>query len=168
MKEIEGFISKLKHAPSPDRFLATILCIRWEHKQSPSQELSRQVESLIRQQVEKQRGRWIKSDGQIYLSTFDGPSRAIQCALRLSQIARQRGIPLRIVLHSGECFFKDEQLQGEAVEIAKSALQFATEDFVLASRTVKDLVVGAGFSFESRSKALLKSKLGIWQFYRVQ
>jgi DNA-binding SARP family transcriptional activator/pimeloyl-ACP methyl ester carboxylesterase len=168
IKEIEGFISKLKHAPSPDRFLATILCIRWEQKKNASPELRGQVESLISQQVKKQRGRWIKNDSQIYLSTFDGPSRAIQSALRLNQIARQRGIPLRIVLHSGECFFKEEELHGEAVEIAKSALQFATEDFVLASRTVKDLVVGAGFSFESRSKALLKSKLGIWQFYQVR
>lgn len=168
MKEIESFISKLKHVPSPDRFLATILCIRWEQKKNSSVELRGQVESFISQQVKKQRGRWIKSDSQIYLSTFDGPSRAIQCALRLNQIARQRRIPFQIVLHSGECYFIDEKLHGEAVEIAKSALELADEDRVLVSRTVKDLVIGAGFSFESLVKSSLKSERGTWQFYQVK
>lgn len=168
MEEIEGFISRLKRAPSTDRFLATILCIKFESKNNPSNELRSQVESLISQDVKKHRGRWMKNGGQTYLSTFDGPSRAIHCALSLNQIARQSGVSLRIVLHSGECSFKDEELRGEAVEIAKSALQLANDDSVLVSRTVKDLVVGAGFSFEGRGRALLKNKLGTWQFYQVK
>jgi hypothetical protein len=168
MREIESFISRLKDATSTDRLLATILCVGWEPKKNSSQALRSQVESLISQEVKKHRGRGMKSTGNTFLSTFDGPSRAIQCALRLRQTALQRGFALRIVLHSGECLFTEQQIRGEAVEIAKAALEVASEDGVLVSRTVKDLVVGAGFSFESRGKTFLKHKLGNWQFYQVE
>jgi hypothetical protein len=167
IKEIETFISNLNPTSPVDRSLATILCIELEQQKDPVGELPHQVKSMIDYQVERYRGRRMKNMGHLYLSTFDGPSRAIQCALTLCQVGRQNGYPLRITLHSGECFFVGEQLRGEAVEIAQAAIGIAGgEQCVLISRTVKDLVVGAGFNFKRHGVVAIGKEL--WDFYQVE
>lgn len=166
VKEVEAFISSLKPASPIDRSLATILCVELEEQEDPSGELHDQVKRVIDYQVQQYHGRRVKNMGQVYLSTFDRPSRAIQCALILCQMGRQNGLPLRIALHSGECYSADEQLRGEAVEIAQAALGMAVEQCVLVSRTVKDLVVGAGFTFERRG--VIPFGKEFWDFFQVE
>ncbi|MEJ2265931.1 MAG: alpha/beta fold hydrolase [Anaerolineales bacterium] len=166
MRTIEAFISGLKPVSSTDRLLATILCLRLERKDDSSAELHNRLESMITREIKRYQGRRMSNARQIILSTFDGPSRAIQCALALRHIGHQNGIPFPITLHSGECLVVGKQLGGEAVEIAKAALRVAGRESVLVSRTVKDLVVGAGFSFEKRGVILFGEEL--WEFFQVE
>lgn len=166
MSTIEAFISSLKSISSTDRLLATILCVRLERQDDPSGGLNKWLESMITREIKRYRGRRMSNARQIILSTFDGPSRAIQCALALHHIGHQHGIPFSITVHTGECFVVGNQLGGEAVEIAKAALRVAGGESVLVSRTVKDLVVGAGFTFEKHGAISFGKEL--WEFYQVE
>jgi len=81
---------------------------------------------------------------------FDGPSRALQCAQAVRAFGQQSGVQVRVGLHTGECEMVDGQVQGVALKITASIKAQANADEVLVPRTVADLVVGAGFSFEDR------------------
>jgi DNA-binding SARP family transcriptional activator/pimeloyl-ACP methyl ester carboxylesterase len=166
MRTIEAFISSLKSVSSTDRLLATILCIRLERKDDSAGELYKRLESIFNREIKRYQGYRMRNSRQIVLSTFDGPSRAIQCALTLHRIGRQNGIPFPITLHTGECLVVGSQLSGEALEIAKAALSVAGSESVLVSRTVKDLVVGAGFTFEKHGAISFGNEL--WEFYQVE
>jgi DNA-binding SARP family transcriptional activator/pimeloyl-ACP methyl ester carboxylesterase len=166
MRTIQAFISSLKYVSSIDRLLATILCVRLQRKDDSSGGLNNQLESMITREIERYQGRRMSNARQTILSTFDGPSRAIQCALALLHIGHQHGIPFSITLHTGECIVAGNQLGGEAVEIAKAALRVAGGERVLVSRTVKDLVVGAGFTFEKHGAISFGKEL--WEFYQVE
>ena len=167
INEMETFIAKLKPPTSVDRSLATILCLGILRKEDISSGLVTWLEDSIRREVKRFHGQQAKGGKHLYLAAFDGPSRAIQCGVTLRLLASQRRIPIRVTLHTGECLLADEDLRGSAVEIAVAMEDVANEGEVLVSRTVKDLVVGAGFSFEGRGTHLFSEKLGTWELFEV-
>jgi class 3 adenylate cyclase len=122
----------------------------------------------VREQLRRFRGNEIKTTGDGFCATFDGPARAIRCAQAIGDATRNQGIEVRIGLHSGECEVRDNDLGGLAVHIAARVAAAAEPDQVLVSSTVKDLVVGSGIEFDDRGEHDLKGVPGTWRLYAAQ
>jgi len=119
-------------------------------------------DQLARQMVEKHRGSLIKSTGDGVLATFDGPGRAVRCALAFGAAARQ---PLRAGLHTGEIEIRGRDIGGIAVHAAARVMAQSQPDEVLVSRVVTDLVAGAGLKFRERGFHELKGLPGRWELF---
>lgn len=114
---------------------------------------------LVREELRHYRGR------ERFVANFDGPARAIRCALSIIKRAQKHGIELRTGLHTGECEVRGEDLGGLAVHIAARVGAAARPGEVLVSSTVKDLVAGSGIEFEDRGEHDLKGVPGSWRLY---
>jgi class 3 adenylate cyclase len=112
-------------------------------------------------------GTVVKSTGDGYLATFDGPTQAIRCAEALRTEAETLGIQIRAAIHTGECELLDADIAGIAVHIAARILGHAGAGEILVSRTVRDLVVGSGTGFEDRGSVELRGVPGTWQLLAV-
>ena len=112
-------------------------------------------------------GTVVKSTGDGYLATFDGPTQAIRCAEALRADAETLGIEIRAGIHTGECELLDADIGGIAVHIAARILGQADAGDILVSRTVRDLVVGSGTGFEDRGSVELRGVPGTWQLLAV-
>jgi class 3 adenylate cyclase/pimeloyl-ACP methyl ester carboxylesterase len=112
-------------------------------------------------------GTVVKSTGDGYLATFDGPTQAIRCAEALRDDAEALGIEIRAGIHTGECELLDADIGGIAVHIAARILGQAGVGDILVSRTVRDLVVGSGTGFEDRGSVGLRGVPGSWQLLAV-
>jgi class 3 adenylate cyclase len=122
----------------------------------------------VRRQRARFRGREVKTTGDGFLATFDGPARAIRAADAIRAEVRELGLELRMGLHTGECALLGEDIGGIAVHIAARVLSKAGVGEILCSRTVKDLVAGAGFAFTNRGAHRLKGVPDQWQLYAVE
>ena len=109
----------------------------------------------------------MKSTGDGHLITFDGPTQAIRCAEALHADAEATNIQIRVGVHTGECELLDTDIGGIAVHIAARILGHAGGGEILVSRTVRDLVVGSGTSFEDRGSVELRGVPGTWQLLAV-
>jgi class 3 adenylate cyclase len=120
-------------------------------------------DAVARQTIERYRGRLIKSTGDGILATFDGPGRAVRCALAFSAAAGQIGFSLRAGVHTGEIELRDRDVGGIAVHAAARVMAQAQANEVLVSRVVTDLVAGAGLKFAERGSYDLKGIPGKWE-----
>ncbi len=112
-------------------------------------------------------GTVVKSTGDGYLATFDGPTQAIRCAEALRAEAETLGVEIRAGIHTGECELLDADIGGIAVHIAARICGQAGAGEILVSRTVRDLVVGSGTGFEDRGSVELRGLPGTWQLLAV-
>jgi class 3 adenylate cyclase len=112
-------------------------------------------------------GREIKSTGDGFLATFDGPARAIHGARAILDSSDSLGIRVRAGLHTGECEVMGDDIGGIAVHIAARVSALAGPGEVLVSRTVKDLVVGSGIQFSERGAHTLKGVPDSWELHAV-
>ena len=110
----------------------------------------------VRRELARYRGSEVKSLGDGFLATFDGPARAVRCARAITEAVRPLEIHVRCGLHTGEVEIADNDVQGIAVHIAARVSALAGADEILVSRTVKDLVAGSGLHFEDRGTHALK------------
>jgi class 3 adenylate cyclase len=118
--------------------------------------------------VERYRGRTIKTIGDGVLATFDGPARAIRCAAAIREAARsQLDLVVRAALHTGEVEMIGSDVGGIGVHIAARVLACAAPGEILVSSTVKDLVVGSGIAFEDRGERELRGVPGSWRVWSV-
>jgi len=164
-----------REAPEPDKVLATVLFSDIVGSTSTAAELgdARWRELLaahhgrVRAQLARFRGVELDTAGDGFFARFDGPARAIRCALAIHQAVRDVGLQVRIGLHTGECEVLDAKVAGLAVAIGARVSARAATGEVLVSQTVKDLVVGSGISFEDRGLAELKGVPGQWRLYAV-
>lgn len=124
-------------------------------------------DQTVRVQLQRFRGREIKTTGDGFLAAFEGPARAIRCAQSIVEATRSHGIELRAGMHTGECEVRGEDLGGLAVHIAARVGATAVAGEVLVSSTVKDLVAGSGLSFENRGEHDLKGIPGKWRLFAV-
>ena len=122
-------------------------------------------DQLAIQTVEKHRGTLIKTTGDGILATFDGPGRAVRCALSLGAATKQIGLPLRAGLHTGEIEIRGRDIGGIAVHAAARVMAQSQESEVLVSRIVTDLVAGAGLKFSERGSHELKGLPGRWDLF---
>jgi class 3 adenylate cyclase len=173
--EIEEFLTGARHAPEPERRLATVLFTDIVDSTRTAAEIGdqrwREVleghQRTVRDALSKFDGREVKSTGDGFLATFDGPGRAIQCAEAILGTSSAEGVLVRAGLHTGECEFIGDDIGGIAVHIAARVSAQAGPGEVLVSRTVKDLVAGSGLEFSNRGTHTLKGVPDDWQLYAV-
>ena len=173
--EIEAFLTGTRRGPDPDRVLATVLFTdivgSTEHAAALGdtrwKELIATHDEQIRKHLEKYRGREIGTRGDGCLATFDGPGRAIRCALAICRSLKSLGLDLRAGLHTGEIEFLKNEVAGIAVHIGARVAAEARSGEVWVSGTVKDLVVGSGIEFTDQGARTLKGVPGQWQLYSV-
>jgi class 3 adenylate cyclase len=121
----------------------------------------------VREQVRLFGGREIKSTGDGFLVSFDGPARAIRCAISIREALRALGIEVRTGLHTGECELRGDDIGGLAVHIAARVNALAGPGQILVSSTVKDLVVGSGITFAEHGEHTLRGVPEIWRLFAV-
>ena len=171
--EMEEFLTGTRQTRPLDRVLATVLFTdivdstrraaeagdrRWR-------DLLARHDELTRRQIERFRGREIKTLGDGFLATFDGPARGIECASAIRDGVRPLGIEVRAGLHTGECELAGDDVRGMAVNIGARIGALAEANEVLVSGTVKDLVVGADLEFTERGERELKGVPGTWRLF---
>jgi class 3 adenylate cyclase len=173
--DIEEFITGHRETESADleRILATVLFTDIVDSTRRAAEMGDQNwrrlldshDQLARQTVERHRGNLIKNTGDGILATFDGPGRAVRCALAFSAAAKQIGLLLRSGLHTGEIEVRGRDIGGIAVHAAARVMANSGPEEVLVSRVVSDLVAGAGLKFEKRGAYELKGIPGRWDLF---
>jgi class 3 adenylate cyclase len=124
-------------------------------------------DTLTRAQLAVHGGLEVNTTGDGFLATFDGPARAIACAVALRDAAETLGIAVRTGIHTGEVERRGDDIAGIAVHIGARVAAAARPGEVLVSRTVIDLVAGAGLSFISRGAQTLKGVEGTWELHAV-
>lgn len=173
--DIEEFVTGHRDAsfPETDRVLATVLFtdivdstrIAVEVGDQRWHELLDRHDRLAKQTIEKHRGTFVKSTGDGILATFDGPGRAVRCAIAFGAAAQQMGLPLRAGLHTGEIEVRGRDVGGIAVHAAARVMAQCGANEVLVSRVVTDLVAGAGLKFTERGAFDLKGIPGQWELF---
>lgn len=168
--EIEELLTGTRHARAPDRLLATVLFTDIVSSTERAAELGdarwrallERHHELIRDQLASFEGKEVKTVGDGFLATFDGPARAIRCAEAIQNAVSGLGIQVRAGIHTGECEVMGDDVGGLAVHIAARVSALARAGEILVSRTVRDLVVGSGLEFVDRGDHELKGVPGEW------
>lgn len=177
-REIEDFLSELigvRRDPNPNRMLVTVLftdivgstecaAVLGDEKWK---ELLALHNDHIRIELARYRGKEIKTIGDGFLATFDGPGRAICCADAIRKSVRSLGLEIRSGLHTGEIEVMENDIAGIAVNIAARVAGLAGPGEILVSGTVKDLVVGSRIEFVDRGSHVLKGVPGEWHLFAV-
>ena len=173
--EVQEFLTGVRAKPESERALATVLFTDIVDSTRAATELGdhrwREVleahQRGVRRALDRFHGREVKSTGDGFLATFDGPARAIHCAREVIKCSEPWGIQIRAGLHTGECELMGDDIGGIAVHIAARVSGHAAPGEVLVSRTVKDLVAGSGIRFAHRGTHTLRGISDAWQLHAV-
>jgi class 3 adenylate cyclase len=173
LDEVEEFLTGMRPGPEPNRVLATVMFTDIVGSTERASELGdhqwrgllENHNALVREALVRFRGREIKTIGDGFLATFDGPARAIRCASSVRDQVPALGIQIRAGLHTGECELMGEDVGGIAVNIGARIMSKASPSQVLVSSTVKDLVAGAGIRFADIGTHRLRGVPGNWRLY---
>jgi DNA-binding winged helix-turn-helix (wHTH) protein/pimeloyl-ACP methyl ester carboxylesterase len=174
LDEIEEFLTGFRddRAQERDLVLATVACIRCDDdcladdKAAPGSastaadapSLRARMLTFCMRELDRYRGRLVHQDEATLLATFDGPARAVRCASLIAEAARRLGVPFRVGLHTGQCEVLASadglRVRGPAVDVARAVAGAADDCEVVVSRTVRDLVAGAGLSFRTHDETV--------------
>jgi class 3 adenylate cyclase len=124
-------------------------------------------DAVVRSQLSRFRGREVNTSGDGFLAMFDGPQRAIRCAMAIRDAVQALGIEVRAGLHTGECEVRGDDIGGIGVHIGARVSALAGPKEVLVSSTLRDLVIGSGLEFEERGAHELKGVPGEWHLFAV-
>jgi class 3 adenylate cyclase len=176
VEEIEEFLTGGRSGVEPARGLLTVMFTdivdataraarsgdgRWR-------DLLAEHDAQVREQLARFGGREVKTVGDGFLATFGGPpSRALRCALAITDAMDNLGIEIRIGVHTGECELIGEDVGGMAVHIAARIGALAGASEVLVSGTVFGTVVGGPFEFEERGFHELKGVPNRWPLFAL-
>ena len=171
--EIEEFLTGVRTRPEPNRVLATVLFTDIVGSTQRAAELGDAAwtdvlnahHARIREELGRFGGREIRTTGDGFFALFDGPARAIRCALALVNAVRPLGLEIRAGLHTGEVELAGDDIEGLAIHIGARIAALAGAGDVLVSRTVRDLVVGSGLTFQERGMHALKGVPDEWQLF---
>jgi len=173
---VGSFLASIRNeASSFDRVFATVLFTDIVNSTAQSAALGdtgwRKVQeahdAVVRAQLARFNGREIRTMGDGFLATFDGPGRAVRCAQAISESVKPLGIEIRAGLHAGEVELVDDDIAGVAVAIGARIGALATASEVLVSSTVRDLITGSSIELEDRGTHTLKGVPGKWQLFAV-
>jgi class 3 adenylate cyclase len=175
IREIQYFLGEEDKVRVTDRVLTTVLFTDIVDSTQLANDLGDEKWSdlleghheAVRRELEIFRGHEVKTTGDGFHATFDGPARAVQCANAIRQSTLQLGLALRIGIHTGECEIRGESLEGVAIHLAARVSGMAAGGDILVSRTVKDLVAGSGIEFEDFGTHALKGIPDEHQLYKV-
>jgi class 3 adenylate cyclase len=175
LSEIEQFLATATGKAEPETVLSTVLFTdivgSTEHAAALGDRRWRETleshDAMIRRCLDQYRGRELDTAGDGFFASFDGPVRAIRCALAINRVVRELDLDVRAGLHTGVCEIRGEKIAGLAVNVGARVAAIATQGEVLVSSTVKDLVAGSGIEFEDRGTHELKGVPGEWRVYAV-
>jgi class 3 adenylate cyclase len=176
LDEIEEFLTGTRGVADSERILATVLFSDIVDSTRRAAELGDRrwrdlleaITAVVKSELMRFRGRSVKTLGDGFLATFDGPARAIRCATAIRDTAMtQFGLEVRAGLHTGEVEVIGDDVGGIAVHIGARVGSRAEAGEVLVSGTVKDLVVGSGIVFEDRGETELRGVPGTWRLWAV-
>jgi class 3 adenylate cyclase len=174
-QEIAEFLTGHQADVADDRVLATVLFTDIVNSTRRASEIGDRDwhalldahDAVVRSQLAGFRGREVNTSGDGFLATFDGPQRAIRCAMAIRDAVQALGIQVRAGLHTGECEVRGDDIGGIAVHIGARVSALAGPNDVLVSSTVRDLVIGSGLEFEERGAHELKGVPGEWRLFAV-
>ncbi len=172
---VQAFVTGVPPVPPSSRFLTTVLFSDIVDSTRLAtalgdREWRRRLDDhdrMVRRELERFRGSEVKTTGDGFLVTFDGPGRSIHCARALREGAQKLGIDVRVGLHTGEVEGRGADIAGIAVHIAARVAATAGAGEILVSRTVTDLVAGSGIDFEDRGERTLKGVRDPWRLFAV-
>jgi class 3 adenylate cyclase len=174
-QEIAEFLTGEQPDVADDRVLATVLFTDIVDSTRRAAEMGDRDwhalldahDAVVRSQLARFRGREISTAGDSFLAMFDGPQRAIRCAMAIRDAVQALGIEVRAGLHTGECEVRGDDIGGIAVHIGARVSALAGPKDVLVSSTLRDLVIGSGLEFEDRGSYQLKGVPGEWRLFAV-
>jgi len=172
---IEEFVTGSRHHVDEDRILATVLFtdivdstrLAAEAGDRRWRELLDAHDEISAREVERFRGRRVKTTGDGMLAVFDGPARGVRCAQAVLDGLAELRVEIRAGLHVGECELRGDDVGGLAVHIGARVAGLAKPSEILVSRTVRDLVAGSGLRFDERGEHELKGVPDRWSLYAV-
>ena len=174
-QEIHKFLTGQQAEVADDRVLATVLFTDIVDSTRRASEIGDRDwhalldahDAVVRAQLAHFRGREVNTSGDGFLAMFDGPQRAIRCAMSIRDAVQALGIQVRAGLHTGECEVRGDDIGGIAVHIGARVSALAGPNDVLVSSTLRDLVIGSGLEFEDRGAHELKGVPGEWHISAV-
>ena len=176
LSDIQEFITGERPIDSSDRILATVLFLdiassterAAELGDTPWRNLLSSYYAIVRKELARFRAKEANTTGDGFLATFDGPGRAVRCALAIAPAVRQLGIEVRAGVHTGECELMGDNIGGIAVHTGARIMAKAEPGGVLVSGTVKDLVSGSGIKFQDYGVHKLKGIPGEWRLFSAR
>jgi class 3 adenylate cyclase len=174
-QEIAQFLTGDHAEVADDRVLATVLFTDIVDSTRQAAEMGDRDwhalldahDAVVRSQLARFRGREVNTSGDGFLAMFDGPQRAIRCAMAIRDAVQSLGIQVRAGLHTGECEVRGDDIGGIGVHIGARVSALAGPNDVLVSSTLRDLVIGSGLQFEQRGSYELKGVPGEWRLFAV-
>jgi class 3 adenylate cyclase len=174
-QEIAAFLTGHQAEVADDRVLATVLFTDIVDSTRRASEMGDRDwhalldahDAVVRAQLNRFRGREVNTSGDGFLAMFDGPQRAIRCAMAIRDAVRALGIQVRAGLHTGECEVRGDDIGGIGVHIGARVSALAGPNDVLVSSTLRDLVIGSGLEFDDRGVHELKGVPGQWRLFAV-
>jgi class 3 adenylate cyclase/pimeloyl-ACP methyl ester carboxylesterase len=174
-QEIAAFLTGHQAEVTDDRVLATVLFTDIVDSTRRAAEIGDRDwhalldahDAVVRSQLVRFRGREVNTAGDGFLAMFDGPQRAIRCAMAIRDAVQSLGIVVRAGLHTGECEVRGDDIGGIGVHIGARVSALAGPNDVLVSSTLRDLVIGSGLEFEDRGAHGLKGVPGEWRIFAV-
>jgi class 3 adenylate cyclase len=174
-QEIAEFLTGHQADVADDRVLATVLFTDIVDSTRRAAEMGDRDwhalldahDAVVRAQLTRFRGREVNTSGDGFLAMFDGPQRAIRCAMAIRDAVQALGIEVRAGLHTGECEVRGDDIGGIAVHIGARVSALAGPNDVLVSSTLRDLVIGSGLEFEDRGAHTLKGVPSEWRLFAV-
>ena len=174
-QEIAEFLTGDQADVADDRVLATVLFTDIVDSTRRAAEIGDRDwralldahDAIVRVQLNRFRGREVNTSGDGFLAMFDGPQRAIRCAMSIRDAVQALGIEVRAGLHTGECEVRGDDIGGIGVHIGARVSALAGPNDVLVSSTLRDLVIGSGLEFEDRGTYELKGVPGEWHLFAV-
>ena len=174
-QEIAQFLTGHQADVADDRVLATVLFTDIVDSTRRAAEMGDRDwhalldahDIIVRLQLGRFRGREVNTSGDGFLAMFDGPQRAIRCAMAIRDGVQALGIEVRAGLHTGECEVRGDDIGGIGVHIGARVSALAGPNEVLVSSTLRDLVIGSGLEFEDRGAHELKGVPGEWHLFAV-
>jgi class 3 adenylate cyclase len=174
-QEIAEFLTGQQAEVADDRVLATVLFTDIVNSTRRAAQMGDRDwhalldahDAIVRSQLARFRGREVNTSGDGFLAMFDGPQRAIRCAMAIRDAVRSLGIEVRAGLHTGECEVRGDDIGGIGVHIGARVSALAGPNDVLVSSTLRDLVIGSGIEFEDRGTHDLKGVPGEWRLFAV-
>src|SRR4051794_8389232 len=174
-QEIAAFLTGKQADVADDRVLATVLFTDIVDSTRHAADMGDRDwhalldahDAVVRSQLSRFRGREVSTSGDSFLAMFDGPQRAIRCAMAIRDAVQALGIEVRAGLHTGECEVRGDDIGGMAVHIGARVSALAGSNDVLVSSTLRDLVIGSGLEFEDRGAHQLKGVPDEWHLSAV-
>jgi class 3 adenylate cyclase/pimeloyl-ACP methyl ester carboxylesterase len=172
--EVHRFLADIgEEEASFDRILATVLFTDIVDSTKRAAELGdrrwsdvvQRHHTTVRTLLARYRGIEIDTAGDGFFASFDGPARAVRCAMAITDAIRPLGIEVRAGLHTGEVERIGKKVGGLTVNIGARVAALAKPSEVLVSQTVRDLMVGSGLTLADRGSHELKGVPGMWGLY---